>query len=75
MAPKPKHMTSEQAFLQIMNDDAYRLSLPLNEQKNLAAYKAAFNKGELNLTRIDNFLKKHGFEVVQERMWSKRPSK
>jgi hypothetical protein len=72
MAPKPKLMTSEQAFLQIINNDEYRLSLPLNEQKNLASYKSQYSAGKLNLDRIDNFLKKHGYKVAQERLWSKK---
>lgn len=65
-------MTSEQAFLQILNDDAYRLSLPLNEQKSLASYKSQYNAGLLNLSRIDAFLEKHGYVVVQDRLWSRK---
>jgi len=65
-------MTTQEAFEQIIYDDRYRLSLPLEEQRSLAAYKSKYLKGELNLSRIDAFIEKHGFKVHREKLWIKK---
>jgi len=66
-----KGMTTKQAFEKIINDADYRKSLPVEDQRSIASYKSLYNQGKLPLTRIDAFLEKHGFTVVQERLWSK----
>lgn len=68
-------LTTQQAFEHLINDDAYRKSLDLSEQRSLASYKSMYAKGRLTLANIQKLLEKHGYHVIQERLWDKKGAK
>jgi NAD-specific glutamate dehydrogenase len=68
-------LNTRQAFEHLISDDEYRLSLPLSEQRSLASYKSMYKSGKLNLSNIEKFLEKHGYHVIQERLWDKKSAK
>ena len=64
-------MTSQQAFLELINNKRYLATLPYDERKTIASYRSLYKSKKLKAKNIDTLLKKHKYQLIMEAQWDK----
>ena len=64
-------MTTEQAFILLINDEEYIKSLPVKERRSIFSYRNMYKKGLIKMKKMNVILERHGFKLVSNPDWIK----
>lgn len=62
-------MTAMEAFQELIHNEDYIQTLPIDQRNTIRSYKAQYETGKLKVKNIDTLLENHGFVKTHEPEW------